>query len=90
MVNEKPSEEEARKAYDEVEREAAKYRGIKRELILDLPSLTLLFGREAVARFPGLECGIFGVDKHFYAQRRDGSRHPIGKPSLKVLKNEND
>lgn len=86
MINEKPSEGEVRRAYEEQERKAAKYRGKKREIIMEPDSLALVVGCDQVDRFPEIKYGVFGDDGHLYAELKDGSRHPIGKPRLHVLK----
>lgn len=88
MVNEQFSEQEARRTYEEQEREAEKNRGQKRELRMDVKSLAILVGQDEVERHQDVEYGIFGNDNHLYAELKDGSRHPIGKPRLQVLKDE--
>ncbi len=88
MVDERPSEEEARRAYGEFEREAVKVRGQKREIRLNPSSLAIIVGQDEVNRYPDIKYGIVGEDDHFYAELKDGSRYPIGKPKLKVIKNE--
>ncbi len=85
MINEKPSEEEARSSYKNHEREAERLRGKKRELRMDLQSLSLLVGSDEIAHHPEIKYGIWGEDEHLYVERKDGSRQPIGRPRLKLI-----
>lgn len=88
MVNERPSEQEARRTYEGWEREVEKDRGEKREVMMDPGSLAILIGQDEVERHQDIKYGVFGIDDHLYVELKDGSRHPIGKPRLKVLKKE--
>ncbi len=90
MINDNLSKEEVRRAYDEFKCKVAKSKDKKRELIFDPSFLALLVEPGEMARYQDIKFGIYGDDERLYVQLGDGSRHPIGKPRLEILKEEKD
>lgn len=81
-MGEIPAQDEVCKAY---QAKVQKQRAGSKELRISASPPSLLFEPAGIDRHPDIKCGVFS-DGQLYAELKDGSRHPVGEPHLKLIK----